>query len=217
MWEGQRRASLESGSTARRDVPFLPWPTLGVNETGALPVVDGHAACLFLPRDADGRSKRGQEGQRRVDLTSESTGRRAAARLVSFSASYTHALFKTTDSMPSAVSNGNDALSRLVSPVPGEKETSNQELPGYYTCWYTGLPPERGVYLNIPGADGQYSPQVFEHNAVYRVISTTGSFAQFRMLRHPVLGSKDEITGVLHGFVDRRRALECVVDVPPEV
>ena len=58
---------------------------------------------------------------------------------------------------------------------------------------------------------------MFEHNAFYRAISTTGSFAQFRMLRHPVLGSKDDITGVLHGFVDRRRALECVVDVPPEV
>ena len=26
-----------------------------------------------------------------------------------------------------------------------------------------------------------------------------------------------EITGVLHGFVDRRRALECVVYMPPEV
>ena len=125
---------------------------------------------------------------------SESTGRCAAARLVSFLASsHTHFIQINRQHAYCCSQWQYDALARMMSPIPGNKETSDQELPGYYTCWYTGQPPERGVYLNIPGADGQFSLQVFEHNPFYHAISTTGSYAQFRMLRRPVLGSKDEI------------------------
>ena len=91
--------------------------------------------------------------------------------------------------------NGADTLARMVSPVPANKEAlesaaapEDKDLPGYYV-WYSVQPPERGVYLNIPGAGGALSPQMFEYNKVYRVISITGVYSQFRKLCHPVLGS----------------------------
>ena len=120
--------------------------------------------------------------------------------------------------------NDTDTFAKQVFPVPANKEAlesaaapEDKDLPGYYVCWYSSKTPERGVYLNIPGADGKLSPQVFEYNEVYRAISITGVYAQFRKLCHPALGGDDKESGRLHSFVDCRRALELVGGVPSEV
>jgi hypothetical protein len=68
-------------------------------------------------------------------------------------------------------------------------------------------PPQRAVYLDVRGSDGQLPRQVFEYTAVFRNIATPGTYRQFRQVRHPTSG----------GFIDRRLALARIIDVPPEV
>ena len=56
------------------------------------------------------------------------------------------------------------------------------------------------------------SIQVFEYTALYRLISTTGFYSQYRNMCHPIIGGERGV-----GFIDRRRTLEVVVDVQPHI
>ena len=58
---------------------------------------------------------------------------------------------------------------RVVSPaqVPtsaqGDRGSpEGDSFPSHLTCYYTGMPPERAVMLNIPGEGGTTSNQCFE-------------------------------------------------------
>ena len=46
-------------------------------------------------------------------------------------------------------------------------------------CCYTMRPPQRAVYLDVRGSDGQLPRQVFEYTAVFRNIATPGTYRQF--------------------------------------
>ena len=121
------------------------------------------------------------------------------------------------ETQPAPEINESPNAAMVVSPVPfvtppSPSAPEGEAFPGFLTCSYTKQPPYRAVYLNIPGADGHMSVQVFEYTALYRSISITGFYSQYRNLRHPIIGGERGV-----GFIDRRRALEVVVDVEPHI
>ena len=103
---------------------------------------------------------------------------------------------------------------RVVSPaqVPASAQgdrgsPEGDSFPSHLTCYYTGMPPERAVMLNIPDEGGTTSNQCFEYNAYYRQVSIPGYYSQYREVCHPLT----------RGHIDRRIALSAAIDVPPDV
>jgi hypothetical protein len=114
------------------------------------------------------------------------------------------------DSLPAPPGDPRNLVSPLPPPAAAPVPLTAPEgdaFPSMLQCCFTLCPPQRAVYLDIRGPDGQTPKQVFEFTAVFRQIATTGVYTQFRKVRHPITG----------GFIDRRLALALVVDVPPEV
>ena len=103
---------------------------------------------------------------------------------------------------------------RVVSPTQGSASAQGERVapegdsfPSRLTCYYTQLPPERAVMLNIPGEGGITSTQCFEYNAYYRQVSIPGTYSQYREVHHPLTG----------GRIDRLIALTAAMDVPPDI
>jgi hypothetical protein len=98
----------------------------------------------------------------------------------------------------------------LVSPLPVVPNASPaipppvDDYPDCLLCPLTLFPPEHPVYLDIPDSNGGTSRQVYEHDALYRMISTIGTCRQSRRVTHALNGQS----------CDRREALGLVREVP---
>ena len=68
-------------------------------------------------------------------------------------------------------------------------------------------PPKKAVYFNTVTDSGETSQQVFEYNAMYRLISIRGAGDNADLVLHPAT----------RATIDRRQALALIEDVPPGV
>ena len=71
------------------------------------------------------------------------------------------------------------AEARVVEGVEGDG------FPSVFLCpFLMDEPPVQGAYFDVPGLNGQISPQIFEYSHLFRAISTIGVGRSFRSIFH---------------------------------
>lgn len=98
----------------------------------------------------------------------------------------------------SSAESADDARGNVVSPMQG---TDDNDIPSFYVCPYILDPPVQVVYFDVPGSDGQISPQVFEYSQLYRDITILGRITPFQSIRHSLNGGwicHDQALALVH-------------------